>query len=328
MTQALIDYPSYTPAFGLSSGHVQSILPALFRQVSVPFKRSTLALPDDDFLLLDTWQQPDSAAPWVILSHGLEGNSRRPYMQGMARAFYRAGWQVQAWNFRSCGGQMNRLPRFYHSGAIEDLKQVIDHVLTVHQARQIFLLGFSMGGNQTVLTLGDQDLPDAVIGGAAFSVPLDLAGCAYELAKPAQTLYMRRFLKDLKVKIAYKAAQFPELVSLDGYDEIRNFKDFDDRYTAPLHGFRDAQDYWQNCSSGPALKRLAKPTLIVNALNDPFLNASCFDCRLHKRCKNLFFETPISGGHCGFVRWRMNQTFWSEYRALAFAEHWRERSAC
>ncbi|MEJ2045610.1 MAG: alpha/beta fold hydrolase [Reinekea sp.] len=325
MTQALIDFPSYSPGFGLSSGHLQSILPTLLRQVIVPFEASQLELPDGDFLLLDTLKQADANAPWVILSHGMEGSSRRHYIQGMAREFHRAGWQVQAWNFRSCGGQINRLPQFYHSGAIDDLKHVIQHVLTAHQAKQIFLVGFSMGGNQTVLTMAEDDLPDEVIGAAAFSVPLDLVGCADKLAKPAQSIYMRRFLRDLKPKIEYKANHFPELISAEGYDSIRTFHEFDDRYTAPLHGFRDAREYWESCSSSHVLKDLKKPTLIVNAMNDPFLNDKCLGCRLGERSPKLFLEIPGHGGHCGFVRWKLNDSLWSEHRAVAFAEHWRHK---
>ncbi|MDX1341897.1 MAG: alpha/beta fold hydrolase [Reinekea sp.] len=321
MTQALFDYPSYSPGFGLANGHLQSILPSLFRQVEVPFVRSVLELDDGDFLLLDTLTQTQRNAPWVVISHGLEGSSRRHYVTGMARHFYQAGWNVQAWNFRSCGGQLNRLPRFYHSGAIDDLKRVIAHVITSHQAQRVFLVGFSMGGNQTVLTLGDAELPDEVIGGAGFSVPLDLASCADELAKPAQAVYMRRFLKDLKPKIAAKAEQFPERVSLQGYEEIKSFHQFDDRYTAPLHGFNDAQDYWTQCSGRNALPYLRKPTLIVNAADDPFLSGRCYDCNLSNRSTHLFLETPSSGGHVGFARWKLNSELWSEQRALAFANH-------
>ncbi|EAR08264.1 YheT family hydrolase [Reinekea blandensis] len=325
LSQALFDFPSYSPGFALGNGHVQSILPTLFRRVAVPFVRERLELKDGDFLLLDTLKQPSpEQAPWVIISHGLEGSSRRHYVQGMARQFYQSGWNVQAWNFRSCGGEMNRLPRFYHSGAIDDLRAVIDHVCEQHQAGQIFLVGFSMGGNQTVLTLGEADLPSAVMGGAGFSVPLDLAGCADALAKPAQSIYMRRFLRDLKPKIAYKAEQFPDQVSLEGYDSILTFHQFDDRYTAPLHGFASAQDYWERCSSSQALARLQRPTLVVNAVDDPFLSAGCYHCRRDRRSGNLFLETPGSGGHVGFARWRLNGALWSEKRALAFAEHLRE----
>lgn len=326
MTTAWFDFPTYSPGFGLANGHLQSIIPSLLRKVDVPFQRERLELADGDFLLLDTWQQPDNTAPWVVLSHGLEGASTRHYIQGMARQFHQAGWQVQAWNFRSCGGEMNRLPRFYHSGAVEDLNAVIHHLLEKKQAQRIFLLGFSMGGNQSLLTLADPKLPKEVIGGAGFSVPLDLAACADQLAKPAQTIYMRRFLRDLRVKVAHKAEQFPDLVSLDGYDDISSFHQFDERYTAPLHGFDSAQHYWRACSSQNALPELRRPTLVVNALDDPFLAGNCFDCTRERRSVHLCLETPSHGGHVGFARWQLNGPLWSEMRAVAFAQHALEKA--
>ncbi|MBU2863070.1 alpha/beta fold hydrolase [Reinekea forsetii] len=325
MTEALFDYPTYAPGFGLANGHLQSIIPSVFRQVEVPFQRSKLELPDGDFLLLDQLKQHKDA-PWVVISHGLEGDSRRHYIQGMAREFYAAGWNVMAWNFRGCGGEINRLPRFYHSGAIEDLKSVVHHVLNAEQAEKVFLLGFSMGGNQTVLTLAENDLPAQVVGGAAFSVPLDLGACADELAKPAQSIYMKRFLRDLKVKVEQKAELFPDVVSAKDYETITSFHQFDERYTAPLHGFSSAQDYWQQCSSRKALCRLKRPTLIVNAMDDPFLASSCHDSGLSERCTKLYLETPSNGGHVGFARWRLNQPLWSEQRALAFAHYVMEKS--
>jgi len=313
-----LEYSSYVAGLGLSNGHLQSIVPSVMRHISVPYQRQRLELDDGDFLLIDELSAPQQDAPLVILSHGLEGNSRRAYMQGMARHFHDAGWHVYAWNFRGCGGEFNRLPRFYHSGAIEDLRAVIR--LGVERGFQrIFLGGFSMGGNQTVLTLAEPDLEPEVIGGVGFSVPLDLAACAEQLAKPAQSIYMRRFLKDLRVKIADKAEHFPQLISLDGYDQLRTFEDFDNRYTAPLHGFHDAQDYWQRCSSRTVLSRLQRPTLVVNALNDPFLADACY-MRPSDASAHLLFETPPRGGHCGFIRWRLNQPLWSEKRARAFAQ--------
>ncbi|WP_198650436.1 YheT family hydrolase [Saccharospirillum mangrovi] len=318
MTHDDLEYSPYVAGLGLSNGHLQSILPSLARRISVPFERQRLELDDGDFLLVDELAVETPDAPLVIISHGLEGNSHRAYVQGMARHFHDAGWHVYAWNFRSCGGEMNRLPRFYHSGAIDDLRAVIRSGIE-RGFKHIFLVGFSMGGNQTVLTLAEPDLEAEVIGGVGFSVPLDLAACADQLAKPAQSIYMRRFLNDLRVKIADKAERFPNLISLDGYDQIRTFRQFDDRYTAPLHGFRDAQDYWQRCSSRAVLNRLQRPTLVVNALNDPFLADACFQ-RPSDASAHFLLETPPRGGHCGFIRWRLNQPLWSEKRARAFAQ--------
>lgn len=319
MPESLFDFPGYVPGIGLSNGHLQTLVPHLLRRVSVPFERSRLELDDGDFLLLDTLKQENESAPWVVLTHGLEGSSREQFVQGMARLFYDAGWNVQAWNFRSCGGELNRLPRFYHSGATEDLKQVISHVINQHSADTVFLVGCSMGGNQTLLTLADDELPAEVIGAATFSVPLDLESCAEKLAKPAQGVYMRRFIKNLKPKIQEKSRQFPKLVSMTGFDEIRTFHQFDERYTAPLHGFSSARDYWKKSSSKAVLAKLKKPALVVNAKDDPFLTNRCFDCCIRERSGNYFMETPSFGGHVGFARWQLNKPLWSENRALSFA---------
>lgn len=312
-----LEYPPYVAGLGLSNGHLQSVLPTVFRRVRVTYQRRRLELDDGDFLLLDELPAARDDAPLVIISHGLEGNSRRHYVQGMARHFHDAGWQVLAWNFRGCGGEFNRLPRFYHSGATEDLRAVIRDAVA-RGFRRIFLVGFSMGGNLTVLTLAEHDLEAEVIGGVGFSVPLDLAACARQLARPAQYFYMRRFLRELKVKIADKARHFPDLVSLDGYHRLRDFEAFDNRYTAPLHGYHDARDYWRRCSSRPALVRLGRPTLVVNALDDPFLVDACYQ-RPSDASAQFLLETPPRGGHVGFMRWRINRPLWSEQRALAFA---------
>ncbi|GGX62377.1 YheT family hydrolase [Saccharospirillum salsuginis] len=318
MTHEDLEHPPYVAGLAMANGHLQSIVPSVFRRVTVPFVRERLELDDGDFLLLDQLPSAQPDAPLVIISHGLEGNSRRPYVQGMARHFHNAGWHVYAWNFRGCGGEFNRLPRFYHSGAIDDLRRMIRHGIE-QGFKHIFLVGFSMGGNQSVLTLAEPDLESEVMGGAAFSVPMDLAACSEQLAKPAQSIYMRRFLRDLKVKIADKAERFPQLVSLGGYDRLKTFKHFDDRYTAPLHGFDSAEDYWARCSSRAVLPKLTRPTLVVNALDDPFLAGPCYQ-RPAKPSPFLQLEAPLRGGHVGFMRWRLNDVLWSEKRALAFAE--------
>ena len=125
MPESLFDFPAYTAGYGLSNGHFQTVFPHMFRRIKVPFQRTRLELEDGDFLLLDTLAQENKAAPWLVISHGLEGSTDAQYVHGIAKVFYAHGWSIQAWNFRSCGGEMNRLPRFYHSGSYDDLKQEI-----------------------------------------------------------------------------------------------------------------------------------------------------------------------------------------------------------
>ena len=312
--------PRYTPPRYLFNGHLQTIVPSLLRKVqSIDYRREKVTTEDEDFLLLDWY--PQASERLVIISHGLEGDSERPYMKGMARAFYRAGYDALAWNYRGCGGQMNDTLRFYHSGATDDLDWIIRHALARKQYRNIVLVGFSLGGNLTLKYLGERgDVPQEVVGSAIFSVPLDLQACAHQLARPSNIVYHRRFLNNLKKKIAQKALQLPEQLTTEHFSSIKTLQDFDDYYTAPLHGFENAAAYYRQCSSLYFLQEIKVPTLIVNAQNDPFLAPECFLPNPFPT-DHIQFEAPAGGGHCGFMprggRWEDN--FWSEEVAVQFA---------
>ncbi|WP_254774614.1 MULTISPECIES: alpha/beta fold hydrolase [unclassified Marinobacter] len=278
-----------------------------------------LATDDNDELHLDWYRQGSSRL--AIISHGLEGHSRRPYVQGLAKALLAEGWDVLAWNFRSCGGVMNHQPRFYHSGATEDLRRVVGHGLA-QGYQTVFLSGFSMGGNLTLLYLGEQGerVDSRICGAVAYSVPCDLAGSADMLALPSRKIYMQRFLKDLRVKMNEKAQKFPDLIDVSDFDTIQNFHQFDDRYTAPLHGFKNAADYWAQCSALGRLKDIKVPALMVNAADDPFLSANCFPESLSVLGAHVRLDAPKWGGHVGFVDRGRDGYYWSERRALAFLQ--------
>jgi hypothetical protein len=278
-----------------------------------------LPTPDNDELHLDWYRQGSNRL--AIVSHGLEGHSRRPYVLGLTRALLRDGWDVLAWNFRSCGGVMNRQPRFYHSGATEDLSLVVNHGLA-NDYDTLFLSGFSMGGNLTLLYLGEQGerVDSRICGAVTFSVPCDLAGSADMLALPSRKIYMQRFLRDLKVKMHEKAQKFPDLIDVSGFDSIRSFHQFDDRYTAPLHGFRDARDYWARCSALGRLRDVRVPALMLNAADDPFLSPRCFPESRRVLGAHVRLEAPRWGGHVGFVEHARDGFYWSERRALAFLQ--------
>lgn len=312
-------YP-YQPPRWLRSGHLQSVWPTLFRSVHlVEPQREVVSTADNDELHLDWYRQGSDRL--VIISHGLEGHSRRPYMLGMARALLRAGWDVLAWNFRSCGGVMNRQPRFYHSGATDDLEQVVGHGLGQGYG-SVFLSGFSIGGNLTLLYLAEQSerVDSRICGAVTYSVPCDLASSAEVLSMPSRWIYMRRFLRDLHVKMTEKAEHYPELIDMNGFESIRNFHQFDDRYTAPLHGFESARDYWAQCSALPRLKDIRVPALMVNAADDPFLSPKCFPESRSLLGAHVKLEAPRWGGHVGFVEWSRDGYYWSERRAVAHVE--------
>lgn len=316
----------YSPPFLLSNGYLQSILPTLIRRIDTShFIRERLATNDGDFLDLD-WSRSDtgsdlevSGKTLVVISHGLEGHSRRPYVAGVAREANDKGWDALAWNFRSCSGEMNKTLRFYHSGATDDLQRVLDHAHALGYAN-IHLVGFSMGGNLTLLYAGERgrEIPPYVKSVSAFSVPCDLAASADCLAKRENKIFMWRFLKDLREKVEAKAIDFPEQISAEGYDEIRNFQHFDDRYTAPIHGFKNAQDYWAKSSCKPFLSDICVPALLVNAKNDPFLPEECFPYDEAKASSWLTLEVPQSGGHVGFIELNRSNRYWMEQRVVDF----------
>ncbi len=315
----LITHSDYTPPPYLFNGHLQTIVPGVFRKISgVKFRRERIATPDDDFLDLDWSRQ--GFANLAILSHGLEGDSGRPYMKGMVRMLNAHKWDALAWNFRGCSGEMNKQARFYHSGATDDLETVVRYALSCDCYESVALIGFSLGGNITLKYLGEKgrDLAPAVKKAVVFSVPLCLASSCDTIAKPGNFIYSKRFLKSLHRKVESKSTLMPGHALLKDRQAVRSIRDFDDRYTAPLHGFENAAAYYAACSAKSFLKNIDVPTLIVNAKNDPFLSEACYDPELVKGLDHVFLETPEEGGHCGFAGHDLHGPAWSERRALAF----------
>ncbi|MBO2009636.1 YheT family hydrolase [Hymenobacter negativus] len=319
----LVAASQYQPPFYLFNGHLQTIVPSLWRTVSdVAYQRERVELPDGDFLDLD-WSRLPAMRPTngiAIVSHGLEGDASRPYVRGMVRALNRAGLDALAWNYRSCGGEMNRLLRSYHLGDTEDLDRVLRHTLATGRYQRAYLLGFSAGGNVTLKYLGEDAarVPAEVQRAAVFSVPTDLRASSVHIGRLQNQVYMRRFLKSLRQKIRDKAALLPGQVDLDGLEALRNFPQFDDKYTAPMHGFDSAEAYYQYASSGRYLSGIQVPTLLVNAQNDPFLPASCYPRELAANSPFVFLETPSDGGHVGFAEGSPDGEYYSERRAVEF----------
>ena len=310
---------TYRAPWGLANGHVQSIWPAVGRRVpTVPWERERIATPDNDFLDLDVWASGRNRV--AVLSHGLEGNSNQPYIRGMAHALHRRGWDVVAWNCRGCSGEPNRQLRFYHSGSSDDLGTVVDYVLAAGPWAVVAPVGFSLGGNQTLKYLGERgDAVDPrIMGAVTFSVPCDLAASSVRLGEWQNRIYMARFMKTLREKVRWKAERFPDRLDLNGLDAVRTFREFDDRYTAPLHGFTDAADYWDQCGSIRFVDDIGVPTLLVNAANDPCLAGRCYPRDLAADHKFLHLEVPASGGHVGFIT--RGGEYWSEQRAGQFLE--------
>ncbi len=316
----LITGADYSPPRLFRGPHVQTIYAGRLRRVNGPaYRRERIETPDDDFLDLD-WATV-GAVRVAILSHGLEGNTGRGYMRGMARALNRAGWDVLAWNYRTCSGEMNRRLRAYHSGATDDLDVVVRHALG-HGYATAALIGFSLGGNLTLKYLGERgaEADPRLCRAVAFSTPCDLAAGAVELTRPRNRLYQWSFLRSLRAKARHKAALHPGGVDLARLAAVRTLYDFDDAFTAPLHGFRDAADYYHRCSAVRFLDGIRIPTLLVNAVDDPFLAGDCYPVDVARTHPFLYLEMPDHGGHVGFVRFSDDGAYWSEARAVAFLE--------
>ena len=303
----------------LFNRHIETIIPAGLRKVKPvkALRRDRVNTPDGDFLDVD-WVK-DQNDRVVIISHGLEGNSRRPYMIGMINAMTSAKWDVCAWNYRGCSEEMNVAPRLYHSGATDDLATIIEYVIQKGY-RKIGLIGFSLGGNLTLKYLGEIETPkfEEVMAATVFSVPVDLASCAREINKPHNFIYSQRFMKSLKLKLRAKAQQFPNTIDLEALPSVKTVYAFDDHYTAPYHGFLNADDYYAKCSAIKFVEGIGIPTLIVNAVNDPFLCKECYQRKPFERSKTVHFEMPDRGGHCGFASYKNGGAYWSELRAVSF----------
>jgi uncharacterized protein len=307
---------SYHPPFLLFNKHIETIYPSLIRKVEgIQYIRERINTPDDDFLDLDWMKQ--GSKKLIILSHGLEGNSQRSYIKGMATIFYNKGFDVLAWNYRGCSEEINRTIRFYHSGATDDLDLVVNHSISVGYS-EINLIGFSLGGNLTLKYLGEKGsaLHPMVKKGIAFSVPLNLHTSCIEISKTSNWVYNKRFLNSLKKKVINKSKQISALDPRP-LASVKSLFEFDNLYTAPIHGFNNAIDYYEKCSSLRFLEFIERPTLVVNALNDPFLSGDCYPLHLNDH-HYIKFEYPNRGGHVGFALFNQNGLYWSELRALQF----------
>jgi uncharacterized protein len=319
----IISTDDYKPPFWLPDSQSQTIFPSLFRKVEgVNYVRERIKTDDGDFLDIDfskvyltqNSEQRIKNSKLIILSHGLEGDSSRQYITGMVKNFNVNGFDCLAWNFRSCSGELNQTKSFYHSGATGDLETVIKYSLSKCYDK-IYLVGFSLGGNLTLKYLGEkgQNLYPEIQKAVTFSVPLHLSSSSKKIG----WLYTKRFNKSLIKKILAKSQRFPEFqIDTSNIAKIKTLKDFDDAYTSQLHGFIDAEDYYERNSSLYCLDKINIPTLIINAKNDPFLSKECFPFEKIKSMEKVYFQAPEMGGHCGFYPDDFQGVLWSERRAL------------
>lgn len=305
------------PIYSLRNGHLQTIIPGVFRKILVKYQRERIATPDGDFLDLDWSVLKSNNTKLLIVLHGLEGSAERHYVTGMVKTLQSLGYDGLGMNFRSCSGEMNKLLRFYHNADSPDVHTVIEHIIkNKPQYQEIIMVGFSMGGNILLKYFGESGvyLPKIIKKGLVFSVPFHASSCSDELAKPNKWFYTKNFLVRFHKKLLEKAKVYPE-IDLKDFDKISNLREFDNRYTAPFHGFKDAEDYYQRGSSIHYLAGIQRPILAINALDDPFLTSLCYPTKFADTHDYFYLETPKFGGHVGFEI-RNHDVSYAEKRAL------------
>lgn len=319
--------PYRAPAW-LPGGHAQTIYPLLIKPVARPYRRERWETPDKDFIDLD-WNDAtgpvptNDQTPLVVLFHGLEGSSNSHYARALMNALAAVGWSGAVVHFRGCSGEPNRLPRAYHSGDSEEIDWILRRFRHQYPNRALYAAGVSLGGNALLKWLGERESSAASVidAAAAISAPLDLTACGHHLGRGFNRVYAEHFLRSLKPASVAKLKRFPGLFDQRRLDLARSLYEFDDVVTAPLHGFAGVDDYWRRASSKPWLPAIRVPTLVLNALNDPFLPSHALP-RMNQVSSAVKLENPREGGHVGFVTGSIpGKLDWLPQRLLHFFQH-------
>ena len=285
---------AYRAPWWLPGGHLQTVYAVLAPAPRIAWRRERWETPDGDFIELD-WAGSDG--PLLALFHGLEGGSSSHYARRIAACALERGWRCVVPHFRGCSGVPNRRARAYHSGDTEELDWILRRL---HPATAA---GVSLGGNVLLKWLGERgtDAARIVRRAAAISAPLDLGAAGTALDRGVnRRLYTRVFLSSLKAKVSAKIRLRHVTLDERRLARVRTLREFDDLFTAPLHGFRDADDYWKRASSAPWLAHIRVPTLVLNARNDPFLPRTALESAARKVSSDVVLEFPATGGHAGF----------------------------
>jgi predicted alpha/beta-fold hydrolase len=315
----------YSAPFWLPGGHLQTIYPALsIARPEVDFRRERWDTPDDDFIDVD-FVDGQPGQPFVVLFHGLEGSSGSHYARALMAAVQARGWSGAVPHFRGCSGEANRAPRFYHSGDAAEIDWVIRRLHarrtgdSGNASRKFYATGVSLGGNALLRWLGESQQQAGFVDAAcSVSAPLDLAQGGASLSSGLNMVYTRMFLQTLKPKCVAKLQQFPGLFDLDALHAARDLYAFDNVVTAPLHGYRDTDDYWNRASAKHVLNDISVPTLVLNARNDPFLPGRHLPQRASPR---VVLDYPEHGGHVGFaVGGVPGKISWLPQRLIHFLE--------
>jgi predicted alpha/beta-fold hydrolase len=306
----------YQAPLWLPSGHLQTIYPAVaIGKPEVCYRRERWDAHDGDFVDVD-FVDGEPGQPFVVLFHGLEGSSDSHYARALMAALAARGWSGAVPHFRGCSGEANRAPRFYHSGDAGEIDWIVRR-LRARATGRFYAAGVSLGGNALLRWLGESQSQAAIVDAAcAVSAPLDLARGGESLSSGVNMLYTRMFLQSLKPKCLAKLDQYPGLFDRDALLAARDLYEFDNVVTAPLHGYRDTDDYWDRASAKHVLGDITVPTLVLNARNDPFLPGIHLPKRASAR---VTLEYPEHGGHVGFAVGRLpGRLDWLPQRLLHF----------
>ncbi len=311
--------PQFSPAWWLPGPHLQTLWPTLCRRElkSIVLKRERFELEDGDFLDLDWTDQKEG--PIVLILHGLEGSIHSPYAKGMLHAVQQRGWRGVFMHFRGCSGEMNRHPQSYHSGETKDVARLVDLLQKREKCQQIAAVGFSLGGNVLLKWLGELGKDSPLCAAVGISVPFELSKTATRIQRGFSRVYQRHFMRTLCQKVRDKFEHQSPPIELPELGELRSLREFDDRITAPLHGFLGAEDYYQKSSSRQFLKKIAIPTLLLQAKDDPFMTTDLLPDP-GELSPHVTLELTEQGGHVGFVGgklpWRAE--YWLEQRVPEF----------
>ena len=315
----------FKPAAGLKNAHLQTLFPALFRwQLQPEITIETFEFDDGDFVECYWHHKPsvESGTPIVTLFHGLQGSFHSPYIQGMMHALRQAGLSCVLMHFRGCSGKENRLPRSYHSGDTGDAMKWIEYLKKQYPNTPLFTVGYSLGGNMLLKLLGEQGSASLLSAAVSVSAPMQLDISAKRMERGFSRLYQYYLLRDLKASLRqkYKDHDMQSLIELNPKEigNIKNFHTFDEAYTAPIHGFDSADDYYQKSSARQFLKTIEIPTLIIQALDDPFMTDEILPEKA-ELSPSITIEVYPHGGHVGFVGGSFLQpTYWLEERIVSY----------
>jgi predicted alpha/beta-fold hydrolase len=316
--------PAFVPPPLLRNRHVMTVVPRYWSRgpllAGIPCERRVFRTAADTQLAgFCHWQPNRRAAQTALLLHGLEGCCDSHYMHGIAAKAYAAGLNVVRMNQRTCGGTEHLSPTLYNSGLSDDYRSVVRHLAETETLERIWMIGYSMGGNILLKATGEIGATEPALAGTVAVCPnIDPTRCVAELERPGNWIYHHHFLSQLKARLRRKAALVPGKWDLRGLERITCISDFDDRYTAPDGGYRDAADYYDRSGARHVLAKIAVPTTIITSQDDPFIPYSMFVTPVIQHHACLRLVAPRHGGHCGFFQTKRpdEDRYWAENRIV------------